>query len=1153
MVIKSTISPLHPKLPRNSNEVICAGQLHGSAQGLLLVKAAQKHDGPLLVITGESVSARRLKLEAQFYASNTGLDILCFPDWGILPYDNYSPHQDIISERLSTLYKLPNFKSGLLFISIATIMHRIAPCDFLEDNILKLKIGDFFRIEDWKIKLKMMGYHYVSQVTKHGEFAVHGLIVDIYPMGSKLPYRINYVDAKIVSMRIFDEKTQRSLDTVYLICLLPTRKFLFTDENIQLFLRKFCCDFLDMPRNSSIYREVISGNIPEGIEYYLPLFHEKTSNVIDYLPNNTLLININTLYHDANTFWQDISRRFQECKSTPERLPLFNPTEMFFSVEDLFTSFKGYQCLYVQPLALNEGVEVCNYGTIVPPKFTINADKNKSYGALLSFINSFKGRILLAIDAEEHDALLSLLSDNNINVITYQNWDEFFIDDSMLGITSVFLEYGLIIQENNIAIITGTQLLGNQTIQSPGHNVNKSKFNTVIPNLVDLNIGDAVVHEDHGVGRYLGLITLNVGNMDTEYVALKYLNDDKLYVPVSALDLIVRYSSADPECAPLHKLGSSQWIKARRKASKKLQDVAAELLDLYAERATCKKIPIKHPDSGYDAFIATFPFNTTLGQQNAIDDVFKDMTSNVPMDRLLCGDVGFGKTEVAMRAAFLAVQSGKQVMVLAPTTLLAQQHYKNFKNRFADWPVNIEIMSRFCSNKQLNAVKLALSEGTSDIIIGTHKIIQRGVQPKRLGLFILDEEHRFGVSQKEQIKKYRNEIDILTLTATPIPRTLNMSILGMRDLSIISTPPAGRFAIKTFVQQWNEENIRKGMLNEIRRGGQVYFLHNKVKDIDLFARKVELLLPEAKVGIAHGKMREKDLEQVMVDFYNQRFNILVCTTIIETGIDIPSANTIFIDRADKLSLFQLHQIRGRVGRSHRKAYAYLIVPSYEIMTKDAIKRLEAIKSIKYLGAGPALSMHDLEIRGAGELLGNEQSGQIREIGFNLYNKLLMRTINALKFGKDTTSIADHRQFIEIDFHAPALIPTDYLPDVYTRLLLYKRISSALDLESLYELQVEIIDRFGPLPEHLQTLFAIYELRLKAKDIGICKIDVHDRGGYIIFDKNPNIDPINIINLVRKQPDKFKLDNHNKLCFFDNMFDANSRIVVLRQLLRNLQN
>ncbi len=579
--------------------------------------------------------------------------------------------------------------------------------------------------------------------------------------------------------------------------------------------------------------------------------------------------------------------------------------------------------------------------------------------------------------------------------------------------------------------------------------------------------------------------------------------------------------------------------------------MAAELLDIYAKRAANKKPPMQSPDEQYEAFSAAFPFETTPDQQDAVDAVIADMQSETPMDRLVCGDVGFGKTEVAMRAAFLAVQSGKQVLVLVPTTLLAQQHYENFKDRFADWPMRVEVLSRFRSKKQLDDVKSAISEGTADIVIGTHKLLQQDIDPKRLGLFILDEEHRFGVTQKEQLKKYRAQIDVLTLTATPIPRTLNMSISGIRDLSIIATAPARRLAIKTFVLQWNADKIREGMLREIKRGGQVYFLHNKVEDIDRVARELETLMPEARIAVAHGQMRERELEQVMLDFYHQRFNVLVCTTIIETGIDVPTANTIFIDRADKLGLAQLYQIRGRVGRSHHRAYAYLITPPQQAMTADAIKRLEAIESIEDLGAGFTLATHDMEIRGAGELLGDEQSGQMQEIGFTLYNELLERAVNALKSGKtpDLDNMARHT--VEIDLHVPALIPSDYLPDVHTRLVLYKRIAAAADKEALRELQVEMIDRFGLLPEPVQTLFAVHELRLKAKTIGIRKIDVYDQGGRLLFDKEPQVEPMTIIQLIQKQPSRFKLDGQDKLRFTDNMPDAESRIMVIDTLLDNL--
>ncbi len=1142
-------SPLN--LPSKSGERYRAGQLYGSAQGLLLAKAATQHDGPLLVLTDDTAAAHRLEIETRFYLSDNPLPILHFPDWETLPYDSFSPHQDIISERLETLHQLPGFKKGLLFVPITTLMHRLAPRTFLEANTLKLKTGDQFDIELWRTKLEKTGYRYVSQVMEHGEFAVRGAIIDLYPMGSKLPFRIDLFDDEIDTLRTFDPDTQRSIETLDSIQLLPAREFPTTDSSVQLFRQQFRRHFEGDPQKSLIYREVSAGNMPSGIEYYLPLFFEQTNSLIDYLPESTLLININEPYQAATDFWHEIEQRYQQHRVDPER-PLLAPQDVFFPVEKLFETFKHYCRIHVQSFELDASVGNHNYASALPPQLTLNAQHDKTCEALTQFIDNFDGRILFAAEtAGRRETLLEILSDNAINPKVYDNWDAFLADDVALGITVAPLEQGLVLHDANIAIIAEPQLFGQQVMQRRRRSRKKRDADAIIKNLAELTIGDAVVHEDHGVGRYLGLQTLDVGDIATEYVTLEYAKGDKLYVPVAALDLISRYSGAAPELAPLHRLGSGQWEKARRKAAEKVRDIAAELLDLYAQRAAHKKTPLEKPDDSYAIFASQFPFETTPDQQDAIDAVVKDMTSDIPMDRLICGDVGFGKTEVAMRAAFLATQSGKQVMILVPTTLLAKQHYENFKDRFADWPVQIEVMSRFQSKKQLDHVKDAMTEGQADIIIGTHKLIQQDINPKRLGLFILDEEHRFGVSQKEKIKKYRAEIDVLTLTATPIPRTLNMSISGIRDLSIIATPPARRLAIKTFVQQWHHDTIREGILREIKRGGQVYFLHNKVDDIDRIAREIEQIIPEAKVSIAHGQMRERELEQVMLDFYHQRFNVLVCTTIIETGIDIPSANTIFIDRADKLGLAQLYQIRGRVGRSHHRAYAYLLVPPEKSMTKDAIKRLEAIESIEDLGAGFTLATHDMEIRGAGELLGDEQSGQMQEIGFNLYNELLERAVTALKSGSDPDITNLDRQFIEIDLHVPALIPNDYLPDVHSRLVLYKRISAAKDHDALRELQVEMIDRFGLLPEQTQTLFAIHELRFKAKVLGIRKIDVYDQGGRIVFEKEPNIEPMTIIQLIQSQPAKYKLDGQDKLRFTDDMPDADSRLLALNTLLDNL--
>ncbi|EMR12797.1 transcription-repair coupling factor [Methylophaga lonarensis MPL] len=1139
-----------PKLPVSAKSHRHAGQLYGSAQGLLLANAAVQHEGPLLVITADMATAQRLETEIRFYLADSSLPILHFPDWETLPYDNFSPHQDIISERLQTLHQLPTFRRGILLVPIATLMHRIAPASFLEGSTLRLQTGEQFDIEQWRLRLEKAGYRSVSQVMEHGEFAVRGAIIDMFPMGAKQPYRIDLFDDEIDTLRTFDPESQRSNESIDDVELLPAREFPLDEKSISLFRRQFGLQFDGDPQRSLIYREVSAGNLPGGIEYYLPLFFEETSCLLDYLPDNSLLIPINQPHDAAEIFWTEISERYRQHKVDPER-PLLPPEKMFIAVPELFNQFKSFAQLHCQNFQLSESQGHHNYQTIAPPPLTINSRQDKPCAALESFIDGFKGRILFAAEsAGRRETLLDLLRRQQITVKQVDNWQAFLDDNSPLAITVAPVEQGLVSEQHQIAVIAETQLFGQQAMQRRQRQRKKRDSDAIIRNLAELTIGAAVVHEDHGVGRYLGLQTLDVGDVTAEYVTLEYANKDKLYVPVASLDLISRYSGAAPELAPLHKLGSGQWEKARRRAAEKARDVAAELLDIYAKRAANKKPPVAAPDEQYQAFSEAFPFETTPDQQDAIDAVIADMQSDKPMDRLVCGDVGFGKTEVAMRAAFLAVQSGKQVMVLVPTTLLAQQHYENFKDRFADWPVRVEVLSRFRSKKQLDTVKAAISEGQADIIIGTHKLLQQDIQPKRLGLFILDEEHRFGVTQKEQLKKYRSQIDVLTLTATPIPRTLNMSISGIRDLSIIATAPARRLAIKTFVLQWDAERVREGMLREIKRGGQVYFLHNKVDDIERVAREIELLMPEAKVAVAHGQMRERQLEQVMLDFYHQRFNVLVCTTIIETGIDVPSANTIFIDRADKLGLAQLYQIRGRVGRSHHRAYAYLLVPPHNSMTQDAVKRLEAIESIEDLGTGFTLATHDMEIRGAGELLGDEQSGQMQEIGFTLYNELLERAVTALRMGK-TPDLDSQRHFIEIDLHTPALIPSDYLPDVHTRLVLYKRISAAPDQESLYDLQVEMVDRFGLLPEQVKTLFAVHELRLKAKAAGIRKIDVYEQGGRIIFEESPNIDPMTIIQLIQQQPAKFKLDGQDKLRFTEFMPEASDRIQTLDQLLDTL--
>jgi transcription-repair coupling factor (superfamily II helicase) len=746
-----------------------------------------------------------------------------------------------------------------------------------------------------------------------------------------------------------------------------------------------------------------------------------------------------------------------------------------------------------------------------------------------------------------------LFQQHDIKPVQFNNWSEFIQGQELLGLTVAPLEQGAQLENPRIALISEGQLFGERVMQRRLRKRKQQDSENIIRNLTELTLGAPVVHEDHGVGRYRGLIALDVGDMPAEFIYIEYAEGDKLYVPVSALDLISRFTGIDPEHAPLHRLGSGQWEKAKRKAAKRVHDVAAELLELHAQRAARPGFKFELDENAYRAFVQTFPFEETPGQMDAIMAVIDDMTEGKPMDRLVCGDAGFGKTEVAMRASFIAVQNGKQVSILVPTTLLAQQHYQNFKDRFADWPVHVELLSRFRTGKQQNIVLKGLADGTVDIVIGTHKLIQGNIEFARLGLLIIDEEHRFGVRQKEKFKAIRAEIDVLTLTATPIPRTLNMALADLREFSIIATPPAKRLAVKTFVREWNDALLKEALLREIKRGGQVYVLHNKVETIEKMARQVEALLPEASVRWAHGQMPEKELEQVMLDFYHRRFNVLVCTTIIETGIDVPSANTIIINRADRFGLAQLYQLRGRVGRSHHRAYAYLIVPERKQMTADAIKRLEAIEALEELGVGFTLATHDLEIRGAGEILGEGQSGQIQEIGYGLYMDLLDRAVTALKSGKQPELDRPLDHGVEVDLHIPALIPEDYLPDVHMRLIMYKRIASVEDKEALRELQVEMIDRFGLLPEYARNLFRIAELKLLVNPLGIRKVDLGPHGGRLQFNENNNVDPMKIISLIQNNPFTYKLDGQDKLRINEELPEPDDRFTILTNLIADISN
>jgi len=1151
-----SMTPYHtlsqPLVAKRPGERHRWGRLYGSSDSLAIAESARHHEGVVVVITADVPAALRLERELGFFlGERTEIPVLPFPDRETLPYDIFSPHQDIVSERLATLHRLPTLRRGILIAPVSTLQHRLPPRSYLEGNTLMLRQGDRLQLESMRQRLDAGGYRCVSQVIEHGEFAVRGSLLDLFPMGSRLPYRIELFDEEVESIRTFDPENQRTLEKIEEINLLPAREFPLTDAAIRGFRQAYRLAFEGDPQSSIIYRDVSNGLAPPGIEYYLPLFFTGTNTLFDYLPTQSLLFDFDGTDKAADSFWQECTERHEQLRHNRER-PLLPPTQLFLRGEEIRACFNHYPRTTLQRFELQPGAGHLNYASEAPPRLTLDARSEHPSERLEAFLREFDGRVLFAAEsAGRREGLLELLHGLDRHPETVPGWDAFLASHAPSAITVAPIDEGLLLTDPPLALIAESQLYGERVMQRRRRRMRERDAEAVVRNLAELQTGAPVVHEDHGVGRYLGLQHLQVGGIETEFLTLEYAGGDKLYVPVSSLHLISRYTGAAPESAPLHKLGSGQWERARRKASERVRDAAAELLAIYAKRAARQGYAYPLEEAQYRAFAAGFPFEETPDQQVAIDAVIEDMRSPQPMDRLVCGDVGFGKTEVAMRAAFLAVMGGRQVAVLVPTTLLVQQHAENFRDRFADWPVRIEGVSRFRSRSEQNRVFDALAEGKVDIIIGTHKLLQEDIRYKDLGLVIIDEEHRFGVRQKDQFKRLRAEVDVLTLTATPIPRTLNLSLSGLRDLSIIATPPARRLAVKTFVNQWDNGLVHEACLREIKRGGQVYFVHNDVESIERQARDLEALLPEANVGVAHGQMRERELERVMSEFYHQRFNILVCTTIIETGIDIPSANTIIINRADRFGLAQLYQLRGRVGRSHHRAYAYLIVPPRRLMTPDAVKRLEAIEAIEELGTGFTLATHDLEIRGAGEVLGEEQSGQMQEIGFSLYNELLERAVKALKEGREPELDRPLDHGTEIDLQFPALIPDDYLPDIHTRLTLYKRIASAEERDALRELQVEMIDRFGLLPEPVKNLFRLTELKLLATPLGVRKIEMGAAGGRILFGAEPHIDAGEIIRLIQNQPDRYKLDGQERLRIVKPLESAEERIAEVTALLERL--
>ncbi|MGD8931476.1 MAG: transcription-repair coupling factor, partial [Chromatiales bacterium] len=1117
--------------------------------------AAGDFSGLFVIISEDVQSAARLERELGFFLSEQKLPVVGFPDWETLPYDVFSPLPELISQRLLTLYQLPRMGRGILIVPVSTLMQRLPPRSFLEGHALVVEIGQRMDLEQTRQQLERSGYQCVSQVLSHGEFAVRGSLLDLFPMGSGTPFRIDLFDDEVDSIRTFDPETQRTQDKIERIRLLPAREFPLDEEGISRFRGNYRSQFEGDPQRSLIYQDVSEGRIPNGLEYYLPLFFEQTTSLFDYLPEHHLLLQFDGAREQAEQFYQQVQARYEERRYDTER-PLLPPSRLYLPADDLFGEINRSDLVLLQKneiVSRSKGYsDFLNFDTKLPPPLALQPRTQHPAAALRQFIAIDDLRCLfIAEGAGRREILSGTLRDLGIQPKLVDSWDDFTDGKMQIGLCVAPMEQGLWLPQAGIAIITESQLYGERVRQERRRRKVSQDPDQIVRNLTELHIGAPVVHEEHGVGRYLGLQTLEVAGITTEFLALEYARGDKLYVPVSSLHLISRYAGASPEHAPLHRLGGDQWEKTKRKAAQQVRDVAAELLEIYARRAAHQGYAFPPPDAEYQAFAASFEFEETPDQLQTIEAVLADMASPQPMDRVVCGDVGFGKTEVAMRAAFMATQGNKQVAVLVPTTLLAQQHYQNFADRFADWPVKVESLSRFRTGKQQQQVIDGLTRGTIDIVVGTHKLLSPEIKFKELGLVIIDEEHRFGVRHKEKLKALRSEVDLLTLTATPIPRTLNMAMSGMRDLSVIATPPALRHPIKTFISQWNDGLIVEACQRELKRGGQIYFLHNEVKSIESMAERLQGLLPGIRLQVAHGQMRERQLEGIMRDFYHQRFSLLVCTTIVESGIDVPSANTMIINRADKLGLAQLHQIRGRVGRSHHRAYAYLLTPPPVSMTADAKKRLEAIESLEDLGAGFTLATHDLEIRGAGELLGEEQSGQITEIGFSLYTELLERAVAALKAGRQPELDRPLDHGTEIELNIPALLPADYLPDVHSRLVLYKRIASARDAEDLRELQVEMIDRFGLLPQPAKNLFAITELKLRAHPIGIRKIEAGPKGARLLFEEQPRLDPMKLIALIQSRPNSYKLDGGDKLRYTADLEIPEQRVAKMHQLLDTL--
>jgi transcription-repair coupling factor (superfamily II helicase) len=1083
----------------------------GSADALLIAQTAlsmrkdpHRRQRLLAVLTASAGDAQRLLDEIPWFAKSLRVRLL--PDWETLPYDSFSPHQDLISERLATLHAVSRGECDVLLVPAGTAVYRLAPPAYLAAYTFFFKQGEKLDAERFRAQLTLAGYAHVTQVVAPGEYSLRGGLVDLFPMGSPLPFRLDLFDDEIESIKTFDVDSQRTLYPVPEIRLLPAREFPLDDKGRARFRQRFREMFEGDPGRSGIYKDVTNGVAAAGIEYWLPLFFDDTASLFDYLPAETLLCLHGDVSAAIRAFWNEAQSRHTMLSGERSR-PLLPPAELFLAEEQFFVAAKAYA-----RIAINAGDDG---PARVLPALAIDRRADDPLGRLKRFIDEFPGRVLLLAEtAGRRETLAGLFAEHGLRPDACAGFGEFAAASARLALVVAPVHAGF--RLDDLAVVTEAELYAETPSRRARHVAQrKASIDNWLRDLTELKVGSPVVHEQHGIGRYQGLIHLDLGEGDMEFLELHYAGEAKLYVPVSQLHVISRYSGADPDTAPLHALGSPQWEKAKRRAALQARDTAAELLALYALRAARQGHACEFKAQDYDAFADGFGFEESRDQAVAIAAVIEDMKSGRPMDRLVCGDVGFGKTEVALRAAFCAVAGGRQVAVLCPTTLLCEQHFQTFSDRFADWPVRIAELSRFKTAKEAGESIRELADGKLDIVIGTHRLLQKDVKFSRLGLVVIDEEHRFGVRQKEALKALRAEVDVLTLTATPIPRTLAMSLEALRDFSVIATAPQKRLAIKTFVNLFSDGIVREALLREFKRGGQVYFLHNEVDTIENMREKLAKLLPEARIVVGHGQMKERDLERVMRDFTQQRANLLLCTTIIETGIDNPHANTIVINRAEKFGLAQLHQLRGRVGRSHHQAYAYLLTHDDATLSKQARQRLEAIQMMDELGAGFYLAMHDLEIRGAGEVLGDSQSGEMQEVGFNMFTEMLNRAVAALKQGKEPDPAAPLVIATEINLHSPALLPDDYAPDVHERLSLYKRLADAATADELTALQEELVDRFGDLPPQARALLESHRLRLLCKPLGISKVDTTSEQIAVQFVAEPPIDPIRIINLIQK--------------------------------------